>query len=269
MRTILVTCLIALAASPTAAQMISRPTDAPTVSAAGQSWYELREPILYAGEAYYPGGAAVFFNANHMVRTGHFNGVPVYADATRDPYSVVYVPIGGGQLKPYERLRRGDLAGSTGSTLPSFPITLRPDSPVAPMSAAAPTNLPFSIGAVSAFTPEVTPPVLVYATAPVAAPACACDQASPAVVPAAAVVPPLPTDRVAVLSARRPDNNDGVWIRFDGATWVSVGVAEPRTTAFTQVGEHAGFAVFRKQDGGNVIYLQSRDGVMAPYRRKG
>src|SRR4029453_8358628 len=112
MRSILVTCLLALAAAPAAAQMISRPTDAPTVSAVGQSWDELREPILYGGEAYYPAGATVFFNANQMVRTGHFNGVPVYADATRDPYSVVYVPIGGGQLKPYERRRRGEPAPS-------------------------------------------------------------------------------------------------------------------------------------------------------------
>jgi len=49
---------------------------------------------------------------------------------------------------------------------------------------------------------------------------------------------------------------------------VSTGVAEPRTTAFTQVGELAGFPVYRKQDGGSVIYLESRDGVLAPYRRK-
>jgi len=137
MRKILIACLLALAGSPVAAQMISRPTDAPTVSAVGQSWYELREPILYAGEAYYPAGAAVFFNANQMVRTGHFNGVPVYADATRDPYSVVYVPIGGGQLKPYERRRSGELAGSTGSTLPSFPVALRPDGPIELMAGRA------------------------------------------------------------------------------------------------------------------------------------
>ena len=94
MRTLLITCLLALAASHASAQMYSRPTDAPTASAVGQSWYELREPIIYAGEAYYPAGAAVAFNGYQMVRTGHFNGVPVYADATRDPYSVVYVPIG-------------------------------------------------------------------------------------------------------------------------------------------------------------------------------
>jgi hypothetical protein len=92
---------------------------------------------------------------------------------------------------------------------------------------------------------------------------------APVAVPAVAVIPPLPVDRVAVLSARRPDNNDGVWIRYEGATWVSTGGAEPRTTAFTRVGEHAGFPVFRKPDGASVIYLESRDGVMAPYRRKG
>ena len=267
MRAILFTSLLTLLAVPAAAQMLSRPTDAPQVSAASESWYQLREPIQYAGELYYPAGASVFFNGNSMVRTGHYNGVPLYADATRDPYSVVYVPIGGGQLQPYERRRRGDLAGTTGTTLPSFPIALLPDGPVVPMAAGAPTNLPLSTGAIGAFTPEVTPPVVfVPAVAPVAAPACSCEAAA---VPAVAVVPPLPADRVAVLSARRPDNNDGVWIRFDGATWVSTGVAEPRTTAFTQVGEHAGFAVFRKQDGGDVIYLQSREGVVAPYRRKG
>ena len=267
MRKILIACLLALAASPVAAQMISRPTDAPTVSAVGQSWYELREPILYAGEAYYPAGATVFFNANQMVRTGHFNGVPVYADATRDPYSVVYVPIGGGQLKPYERRRSGELAGSTGSTLPSFPVALRPDGPIELMAAGAPTNLPYSGGAIGAFTPEVTPPVVFVPAVSTAAPACRCEQAAPLAVPTAAVVP-LPTDRVAVLSVRRPDNNDGVWIRFDGATWVSTGVAEPFTTAFTQVGELAGFPVYRKQDGGSVIYLESRGGLLAPYRRK-
>jgi len=268
MRNLLITCLIALAASPAGAQMFSRPTDAPTVSAVGQSWYELREPILYAGEAYYPAGAAVFFNANQMVRTGHYNGVPLYADATRDPYSVVYVPIGGGQLKPYERLRRGDLAGTTGTTLPSFPIALRPDGPVVPMAAGAPTNLPLSIGAIGAFTPEVTPPVVFVPAVSTAAPVCSCEQAAAAAVAAAATVPPLPTDRVAVLSVRRPDNNDGVWIRFDGATWVSTGVAEPLTTAFTQVGELGGFPIYRKQDGGSVIYLESRGGLLAPYRRK-
>jgi hypothetical protein len=270
MRSIVITCLLALAASPAPAQMISRPTDAPAVSAVGQSWFELREPIIYAGEAYYPAGAAVAFNGYQMVRTGHYNGVPVYADATRDPYSVVYVPMGSGQMRPYERRRVGALAGSVGTTPPSFPVALTSDQSVPAMAAGAPSNLPYSVGAVSAFTPEVTPPlVLVPAVATTtAAPACTCELPAPLAVPATAVVPPLPVDRVAVISVRRPDNNDGVWVRFEGATWVSTGVAEPRTTAFMQVGELGGFPVYRKQDGGTVIYLQSRDGVLAPYRRK-
>jgi len=266
MRSIIVTCLLALAAPPAAAQMFSRPTDAPQVSAAGQSWYQLREPIQYSGEVYYPAGAAVFFNGNVMVRSGHFNGVPLYVDATRDPYSVVYVPIGGGQLQPYERRRSGDLAGTTGTTLPSFPIDLRPDGPVFPMAAGAPTNIPLSVGAIPSFTPEITPPI-VFVPAVATAPVCSCEQTAPLATPAAAIAP-LPTDRVAAISVRRPDNNDGVWIRFDGATWVSGGVAEPRTAAFTPVGEHRGFPVFRKAGEGNAIYLESRDGVLAPYRRK-
>jgi hypothetical protein len=269
MRSIVITCLLALAASSAAAQLISRPTDAPAVSAVGQSWFELREPIIYAGEAYYPAGAAVPFNGYQMVRTGHYNGVPVYADATRDPYRVVYVPMGSGQLRPYERRRVGALAGSVGTTSPSFPVALTSDQSVPPAAAGAPSNLPYSVGAVSAFTPEVAPPlVLVPAVATTAAaPVCSCEQPSPVAVPATAVAAPVPADRVAVISVRRPDNNDGVWVRFEGATWVSTGVAEPFTTAFTQVGQLGGFPVYRKQDGA-VIYLQSRDGVLAPYRRK-
>jgi hypothetical protein len=249
--------------------VLSRPTDAPQISATGESWFQLREPIQYAGELYYPAGAAVFFNGNSMVRTGHYNGVPLYADATRDPYSVVYVPVGGGQLQPYERRRRGDLAGTTGSQLPSFPIALRPDSELVPMAAGAPTNVPLTLGAISAFTPEVTPPVVYAAAAPAPAPLCTCEQ-TPAAAPAVAVAAPLPANGLAVLTARRPDNNDGLWIRYAGATWVSRGGAEPRTTAFMSIGEHGGFPVYRKQEGAaDVIYLPTRDGLLAPYHRKG
>ena len=115
MHRLLIAGFLALAAAPAAAQVLD-PADRSAASVGGrEAWYQLREPIQYAGELYYPAGAAIFFNGNSMVRTGHYNGVPLYADATRDPYSVVYVPIGRGQLQPYERLRRGDLAGTTGS----------------------------------------------------------------------------------------------------------------------------------------------------------
>src|SRR6188474_3358684 len=104
----LAVALLLVAASAASAQVVSRPTEPPIVTAENDSWYRLREPVQVAGESYLPAGATLFFNGNTMVRTGHYNGVPLYADATRDPYSVVLVPIGGGQLQPYERLRRGD-----------------------------------------------------------------------------------------------------------------------------------------------------------------
>ena len=267
----LMACILAITAAPAPGQVMSRPTDSPQVSAAGESWYQLREPIQYAGEAYYRAGAAVFFNGNVMVRTGHYNGVPLYADATQDPYSIVYVPIGGGLLQPYERPRRGDLAGSTGSRPPAFPVALRPEGPLTPMAAGAPTNLPLSIGAIGAFTPELMSAVASAVAVRTAAPACTCASADTAAAPVAIPVAAAAFrfDGVAVITARRPDNNDGLWVRYDNATWVSGGVAEPRTDAFTQVGERAGFPVFRKRDAGdNVIYLPSRDGLVAPYRRK-
>src|SRR4051812_44614487 len=85
-----------------------------------------REPIPYAGEFYYPAGAVTFFNGDQMVRTGYYNGLPLYVDATLEPYSVIYVPIGRGQVQPYERRRSGELAGTTGSRMPSFPTEPAP-----------------------------------------------------------------------------------------------------------------------------------------------
>ena len=51
MRTLVlfVTVLVAIAA-PAAAQIQSRPTDPPLVTAINESWYQLREPLQFAGE---------------------------------------------------------------------------------------------------------------------------------------------------------------------------------------------------------------------------
>src|SRR5947208_1010689 len=65
-----------------------------------------------------------------MIRTGDFLGIPLYARTTIEPYSVVFVPIGGGMLQPYERRREGELAGTVGSSAPSFPVALSSDSSI-------------------------------------------------------------------------------------------------------------------------------------------
>src|SRR5688572_6306375 len=92
--------------SPATAQVQSRPTDPPLVTAANESWYMLGEPVQFAGDLYSHTGPPVFFNGNTMVRSGHYNGIPLYTDTTVEPFSVVLVPISRGLMQPYTKLRR-------------------------------------------------------------------------------------------------------------------------------------------------------------------
>jgi len=235
-----------------AAQVQSRPTDPPLVTAASESWYRLREPIQFAGEFYYPAGAQVFFNGNTMVRTGHYNGVPLYADTTVEPFSVVLVPVTGGLLQPYERRRRGDLAGTTGSRAPSFPVQVVPDATSLPMAAAPPTAPPLPLGAIGVYTPEARTSV-------------------PAVtVQEVAITTGIAAARGPMTTARRPENNDGIWIRFRGERWVHAGPGVPLTGGdFVQVGEYAGEPVYGRPDSRDVIYVRTQDGTgVVPYRVK-
>lgn len=140
---------IVLWSANASAQVQMRPTDPPLVTVANDSWYILGEPLQFAGEQYYRAGATVFFNGNTMVRAGHYNGVPLYADTTVEPFSVILVPISRGVLQPYERPRRGELAGTSGSRAPSFPTALRPEASVIATAPAAPTAPPAPIGAIS------------------------------------------------------------------------------------------------------------------------
>ena len=245
--------VVLLAASAAGAQVTSRPTDPPLVTAANESWYQLREPVQYAGELYHPAGAAVFFNGNTMVRTGHYNGVPLYADATVEPYSIVLVPIGRGLLQPYERPRRGDLAGTTGSRAPSFPVQVRPTATSPPMAAVPPTRAPTPTGAIGVFTPEPQVGAPVRETV---------GTSGIAVVPAPRTAP--------LVSLLRPTSNDGVWIQYQGEKYVSAGPAVPFDAAqFRHVGEHGAYPVFTRGAQQDMIYLPtSRAGVVAPYRLK-
>jgi hypothetical protein len=234
-----------LAAAPAMAQVHSRPTDPPIVTAENESWFRLGEPLQFAGDLFYPAGARVFFNGNTMVRTGHYNGVPLYADTTLEPYSIVFVPIGRGLMQPYERPRRGDLAGTTGTRTPAVPVQPVSGGRSMPAAAVSPTNLPQPIGAIGSF--EAASPARADAAAPQAA-----DQADLALI-------------------RAPENNDGIWVMFAGYKWVSAGPAVPlRAPDFQLIGDYYGFPVFARQRvRENVIYIPTRAGLVAPYRRKG
>jgi hypothetical protein len=88
----------------------------------------ISRPVIYNGQAYDPAGPTVFFNPNVMVRVGTFEGSPLYVDATIEPNSVVYVPIGGAELRPYELRRSGELEATEESRPPENPIEPRPVS---------------------------------------------------------------------------------------------------------------------------------------------
>ena len=253
---LLLTSLL-VAAAPAFAQIQSRPTDAPIVTADNESWYVNREPIQFAGDVYYPAGAVVFFNGNTMVRSGHYNGVPLYTDTTLEPYSVVYAPLERGLMQPYERRRQGSLAGTTASRTPSFPVTATPSSGTLPQATAAPTAPPATIGAIGAYTPETS-----VGTSRTTVPS---PVGTSGLVAAAPRVTPT---RVSTLV--RPTSNDGVWIRYLGEKWISAGSAMPLTAAgFRVVGNYDGFPVFARSDTSEqVIYVPTRAGLVAPYRLK-
>lgn len=248
MRSLLVSMMVAVAV-PAGAQVLSRPTDPPIVTAANESWFRLREPIQLAGDLYFQAGAVVFFDRNTMVRTGHYNGVPLYANTTLEPFSVVLVPISRGLMQPYERLRQGSLGGTTGSRPPSFPVQPPPAQTPFPSAAGPPTAPPQPLGAIGVFSPE--PP-----------------RAADVGLPMATMAPLPPLASYGLETSLPPESNDGLWVPFGGERWISDGMAVAfDASAFVQVGEHAGFPVFARAGlRDEVIYLPTRDAVVAPYR---
>ena len=265
--------LLLLTAAPAAAQIQSRPTDPPIVTAVNESWYQLREPIQFAGDLYYPAGPTVFFSGNIMVRTGHYNGVPLYADTTLEPYSVVLVPVTRGVMQPYERLRRGDLAGTTASRPPSFPVRASGERPLL-QAPSAPTGAPRSTGAIGVGSDEAvvgTTGSWVYNAATIARRAPSSDNASERPVGTVGRMSGSTANigrGTPVVTVRRPRGNDGIWVPFAGEKWVSAGTAVPMESEFRTIGQYAGFPVYAREDREGTIYLPTRAGLLAPYRLK-
>jgi hypothetical protein len=271
-----VAMVLLIAATPAAAQVQMRPTDPPLVTAANESWYVQREPIQFAGELYFPAGAAVFFDGNTMARTGHYNGVPLYMDTTLEPYSVLLVPVRRGLMQPYERRRQGDLVGTTGSRTPSFPVRVSgaaiggrtvAQAPVSPTQPQQP------IGALGVFTPGATTDSDTRHPGSVAAPAPANNHNAPTATGTSGRLSGSRQNGPTNVSILRPENNDGVWIEFKGEKWVSAGTAIPlRASEFKMIGQYSGFPVFMRNVQGVVegdrIYLPTRAGLVAPYKPK-
>jgi hypothetical protein len=115
---VLVLSIVAVSAS---SQTLT-PTPAPTITAENEPWFVSRAPLTIGGILYVPAGPQVHFNQDEMVRSGFYGAIPVYVQTTIEPRSVIFVPLSGGLMQPYERRRSGDLAGTEGSIAPSFPV---------------------------------------------------------------------------------------------------------------------------------------------------
>lgn len=263
---------IALAvAGRLSAQVNWRPTPAPIVTANEETWFLSGEPITVEGSFYYPAGPQVFFDANRMVRSGSYRGVPLYADTTLEPYMKVFVPLSGGLMQPYERRRAGDLAGSTGSEAPSFPVSTAAE--------AAPAE-PAPIESVQAPAPpmlgETSDRAQARAMTDAAEATRRAGQRSQTIrgrevpVSSAGRIPP---QRDLVQLGVKPLGLNEVYVEYEGARWRSAGRAIALSSdRFVQVGTYHDFPVYAEKNDAQAprtIYLPSRSGLIAPYERAG
>jgi hypothetical protein len=236
------------------AQVFVQPTAYPRFTAANAAWQLRGDPVFHAGAFYYPAGPTVFFDGNVMMRTGTYEGVALYEDATITPFTIVYVPIGGNVVRPYERRREGELAGTVGSRTPSFPIQRDGEVSVA--------------AGQSGTTGLITPPryegerlVIPESPGPTGTGgSILADVSAPeGVTPIRRIAP-----RGAVPTILQ------VWVPYAGARWYSAGAAVSYSPdRFVRIGDYRGFPVYRPVGGpADVIYIPSvADGPVAPYKK--
>lgn len=262
-RTMLLTAALAIfLAKPAMAQVVMQPTPNPTVTAENEPWYLNGDPITHAGSLYYPVGPRVDFNADEMVRSGFFMGIPLYARTTIEPYSVVYVPVGPAVMQPYERLRTGALAETAGSLPRSLPPVPGADIPVLSTPAAAgPPSQTTTVVPV-----QVPRPV---GTSGVETPAPAGRVSSPAAAPRRVVTPRRPTH---TRIGDPPQGTNAIFIEFQGARWYMAGPAEPiDLVAMRRAGTYMRTPVWSKRGADDgIIWVPVTQGggsLAVPYSR--
>jgi hypothetical protein len=240
------------------AQAYAYGTPAPDVTAATAAWQAADAPIIVNGLVFFPTRGFRFFDAGVMTQSGVYEGVPVYADVTIEPYSIVYVPISRTTMRAYERRRDGALAGTTGSRTPSFPVEIASDTVLAGTrreEAAA------AMAAVNAAARTVgTTGAVAVPEPPSTAETIAPDR------------PRSSRTRAAFIPSAPASGPNGVWLMFNGARWYADGTAVPFSAdRFEPIGEYRGFLVYRAKDrdAKNGIWVSVvKDGPVAPYTRR-
>jgi len=261
-RLLLASAVLFTAAENSWGQPSMQPTPAPLVTAEAETWFQAGEPVVFAGGLYYPAGALIHFLPNEMVRTGMYRGVPLYARTTIEPFSVVFVPVAGGLMQPYERRRDFDMAGTQGSSAPAISPALSPS--------VGPSTTGSAFGAPSpAMVQAAAPPVI---GAPVIFDEPLRPSANETAEPSQTPAPAQPVATAGTVRQRiRRDAANGIYVEFDNARWFSSGtpVSLPGR-ALTQVGETHGFPVYAAQSGASTIYIPIARGVdtLARYSKR-
>jgi hypothetical protein len=220
-------------------------TPLPTVTADNERWYQTGEPVSFAGNLYYPAGAQVYFNANEMVRSGFYMGIPLYTRTTLEPYSVVFVPLEGGRLQPYERPRTGELTGTAGSvpvTLPSPGQTVPPPG-LAPQAAGPPS--------------ETTQMQLMQLPRPaVAAPPPVAVETVPEQQTTIGTTGRIPRVPLRTQIGGPPQGTNSIFIEYEGSRWYPHGAPKPiDTSRLVRLEGFHGFDVWGDSASPNVVFI--------------
>jgi hypothetical protein len=248
MRGIVVSVLLSVAVllpKEGTAQVYQFRTPPPPVLAQYADWQFNDEPILVNSLILYPTRETRFFDGEIMSQVGVFRGVPVYADVTLEPWSVVYVPVGRLMMRGYERRRAGEIAGTQGSRMPAFPV----DVP-------------------STLTPEPPPVIDPFRGASVPPPVMPMSSPSGDVIALTNVPRPV---AMRIESIPAPRSSAGIWLEYAGQRWYADGPAtvfDPNR--FVRIGEYRGFTVYRDRNrGAEEIWVRVvPDGPVAPYTRR-
>jgi hypothetical protein len=250
-RSALLLIVAVLLSSPAYAQATWQPSTPPLVTAENTTWFQTGQPIMWNGDYYYPAGAVQGFNRYQMVRSGSFEGIPLYTDATLEPYSIVFVPLSGARMQPYERRRSGQLAGTTGSRAPSLPTDIGAEG-IAPavLQAQGPPAFARAYDIARIEAAQVIP----------AAPPTAVGTSGVAAAPARPVTTVLP-----------PTGLNAIWIEYNGQRWFAEGHSIAYDAArLNEVGSYRGWTVYalKSDPQSRTIYIPSIPGRLAPYTRK-
>src|SRR5579872_6842304 len=83
----------------------------PPVNAAAADWQVNSDNIVVSGLLYAPTREIRLFDAQVMTQIAVYEGVPIYADVTREPWATAYVPVGGARMRTYVKKATIDVSG--------------------------------------------------------------------------------------------------------------------------------------------------------------